>query len=251
MEIHYSKLQIEITRLCNQICKFCCRGKAQNLNQTIDNIDALFDNNDIRYIDVLMFSGGEPTLNGKLVDYVADKVIQKEILVDQFIASINGLSYSEDLVHGLNKLKDYIIETSDYERLCPGILMITQDQFHAEPDPKVVEKLSSLSYFSPILKIEVPKEDILPYGYAFDNHLTDVPQNLSDLTDYQKNYEVVTENGKTYLYIEYQYISSNGNIDNDGCQSYDLLDKYALGNVKKDRIQDIYLSSEEKRLYLH
>lgn len=251
MEIHYSKLQIEITRLCNQVCKFCCRGKAQDLNQSIDNIDALFDNNDIRYIDVLMFSGGEPTLNGKLVDYVADKVIQKEILVNRFLTSINGLSYSEDLVRGLSKLRDYIVQTSDYERLCPGILMITQDQFHADADPKVVEKLSNLSYFSPILKIELPKKDILPYGYAAINHLSDAIPNFSNLIDYQKKYEAVTENGKTYLYIEYQYIASNGNVVNDGCQSYDLMDQYALGNVKRDKIQDIYLSSEEKKLYLH
>ncbi len=250
MEIYYSTLQIEITRLCNQICKHCCRGKSQNLNQKKEYIDALFDNNNIRNIYTLMFSGGEPTLNGILVDYTVDKIIQKEILVDNFITSINGLAYSEDLVRGLTKLKDYIIQTSDYERLCPGVLMITQDQFHADADPKVVEKLSPLSYFSPILKTELSKEDICPYGYALENHLTDAVPDLNDLTDYQKNYEIITENGKTYLYIEYQYIAANGNIVNDGCQSYDLMDKYALGNVKKDCIQDIYLSNEEKRLYL-
>ena len=251
MEIQYSKLQIEITRLCNQACKFCCRGKAQNVHQSKDNIDALFDNNDIKSIDTLMFSGGEPTLNGILVDYIADKIIKQEIPVDRFISSINGLSYSEDLVRGFTKLKDYIIQTSDYERLCPGILMITQDQFHAEANPKVVEKLSNLSYFSPILKIEVPKENILPYGYATINHLTDAIPDLSELTDYQKNYDIVTENGKTYLYIEYQYISSNGNVVNDGCQTYELMDQYALGNVKNQKLEDIYLSPEEKRLYLH
>lgn len=250
MEIRYSKLMIEITRECNQICKFCCRGPYQELHQSKDNIDALFDNNDIRFIGKLVFSGGEITLNGELVDYTVDKIIKNEILVNSFITSINGLSYSEDLVRGLTKLKDYIIKTSDYERICPGILMITQDQFHADANPNVVRKLNDLSYFSPILKIEIPKKDILPYGYAITNHLTDAVPDLSDLTDYHKNYEIVNENGKTYLYIELQYISANGNIVNDGVQSYDLMDKYALGNVAIDKIQDIYLSSEEKKLYL-
>lgn len=251
MEIHYSRLQIEVTRACNQICQFCCRGKSQNINQSIDNIDCLFDNNDIRSIYTLLFSGGEPTLNGKIIDYIADKIIQKGIYVDQFIMSINGITYSEELVHGLNKLRDYIVSISDYERLCPGILMITQDQFHRDANPEVVEKLKCLSYFSPILKIEIPKDDILPYGYAAINHLTDEVPDLSDLTDYQKKYKIIKEDGKTYLYIDYQYISSNGNIVNDGCQSYDLMDRYSLGNIKDKRIQDIYLSDEEKKLYLH
>lgn len=44
-----------------------------------------------------------------MLEYIVDKIIKKEIIVNMFMFGINGLSYSEELVNGLNKLKDYII----------------------------------------------------------------------------------------------------------------------------------------------
>ena len=38
--------------------------------------------NDIYYIGTLLFSGGEPTLNGEMLEYTVDKIIEKEIMID-------------------------------------------------------------------------------------------------------------------------------------------------------------------------
>ena len=50
------------------------------------------------------------------------------------------------------------------------------------------------------------------------------------------------------MVISYQYISANGNIINDGCQSYDLMDEYALGNVQNQCIEEIYTKGPLKKL---
>lgn len=65
-----------------------------------------------------------------MLEYIVDKIIEKEITVNAFTFGINGLSYSEELVKGLNKLRDYIIQQSEGTRYCPGLLMVSQDQFH-------------------------------------------------------------------------------------------------------------------------
>lgn len=247
MKVYYHRLQVELTRRCNQSCAHCCRGDAQDIDLTKEIIDAFIEKNDIYYISTLLFSGGEPTLNGEMLEYFVDKIIEKDIDVYSFMFGINGLSYSQALVDGLNKLRDYIILKSDSKRYCPGILMISQDQFHKDADPQVVEKLSQLSYFSPIDKHIMKEENILPYGRALENGLSRQDPDLSELIDYEKKYKIKEYEGDTYLVIDYQYIAANGNVINDGCPSYDLMDQYALGNVKRQSMEDIYLKGPQKR----
>ncbi len=248
MKLYYSRLQIELTRRCNQSCAHCCRGESQNIDLTKEIVDEYFEKNEIYYIGTLLFSGGEPTLNGKILEYIVDKIIEKEIIVDMFMFGINGLSYSDELVNGLNKLRDYILLKSEKQRHWPGVLMVSQDQFHKEANPEVVEKLQRLTYFSPINKHIMKEENILPYGRALENGLSKQQPDLNKLIDYQKNYRIREYKGDTYLVISYQYISANGNIINDGCQSYDLMDEYALGNVQNQCIEEIYTKGPLKKL---
>lgn len=95
MKIILSRVQFELTRRCNQECLHCCRGEAEDIDLTKEIVDAFFDNNDIYSIGDLLFSGGEPTLNGEMLEYIVDKIIEKDIPVRHFIFGINGLSYSQ------------------------------------------------------------------------------------------------------------------------------------------------------------
>lgn len=248
MKLFYSRLQFELTRRCNQKCAHCCRGDAQDIDLTKDIVDDFFEKNDIYYIGTLLFSGGEPTLNGEMLEYIVDKIIEKDITVEMFMLSINGLLYSEALVRGLNKLRDYIISKSDRKVYCPGLLMISQDQFHQDASKEVVDKLSKLSYFSPIDKHVIKEEDLLPFGRAYTNGLSKMEPDLSELINYQKNYKVKEYEGVTYLVIEYQYIGANGNVINDACETYSLMDEYSLGNVKEQSIEEIYIKESPKKL---
>lgn len=247
MKISYSNLQIELTRRCNQECAHCCRGDAQNVDLTEEIVDAFFEKNEFHSFGRLLFSGGEPTLNGKLLEYIVDIIIEKGILVESFMFGINGLSYSEELVRGLTKLRDYIRAQDDFIHY-GGWLMISQDQFHKDADPEVLSKLKDLPYLSPVQKSVLTPDNILPYGRAYTNGLSTQEPNLEDLTDYEKKYKIVEYEGEKYLVISYQYISANGNVVNDGCQSYSLMDQYALGNVLDSKIEDIYLNKQKKKI---
>ncbi len=176
-------------------------------------MDLFFEKNSIHTINTLLFSGGEPTLNGFIIKYFIEQIIERDINVDMFLFGINGLSYNEEMIQGLNKLKKYILRKSNYKKRCPGLLMISQDQFHQEANPEVIQKLRTLSYLSPIEKVITPLDRILPYGRA--------------------------------LVISYQYLAANGNVINDGCQSYDLMDQYVLGNVKEQSIAKIILKRKK------
>lgn len=39
MKLFYSRLQIELTRRCNQSCIHCCRGNSQNIDLTKEIVD--------------------------------------------------------------------------------------------------------------------------------------------------------------------------------------------------------------------
>lgn len=241
MQLYYSRLQIEPTRRCNQSCAHCCRGDAENVDLTKEMVDIFFSKNSIHTINTLLFSGGEPTLNGFIVEYFIDQLIERDIDVDMFYFGINGLSYSEEMIRGLNKLKAYILKKCNYKKHCPGLLMISQDQFHQEANPEVVEKLRKLSYFCPIEKVVTPPERLLPYGRALQNHLCTQKPNLDELTHFEKNYKVTEYEGEEYLVIQYQYLAANGNVINDGCQSYELMDQYKLGNIQEQSIEEMVL----------
>lgn len=248
MKIYYSTLQIELTRRCNQECAHCCRGNSQDVDLTKKTIDNFFEKNEIAHIGTLQFSGGEPTLNGKMLDYFVDKIIENNIEVDRFIFGINGLSYSEELIQGLNKLSDHIISKSSRKKKCPGWLIVSQDQFHKEANPEVVEKLSKLPYLSPIEKTITKERNILPYGRAYQNNLSIQEPTIDNLINYQKNYRINEYLGEEYLVISYQYIAANGNVINSGLESYELMDEYALGNINEVKIEDIYFNNSSKVL---
>lgn len=242
MKIWYSDLQVELTRRCNQECIHCCRGNQQNIDLTKETIDNFFEKNNIVHIGTLQFSGGEPTLNGQMLNYFVDMIIKNNVIVDRFIFGINGLSYSEELVEGLNKLSSHIFAKGDNISNCAGWLIISQDQFHKPANPDVIKKLSVLPYLSPVEKSITRKENILPYGRAYQNNLSIQKPNLAALKEYQKNYHITEYQGDEYLVIHYQYLAANGNVVNSGCESFELMDEYALGNINDSKIEEIYLN---------
>ncbi|MDD3048798.1 MAG: radical SAM protein [Bacilli bacterium] len=250
MRIAYSDIQFELTRKCNQNCWHCCRGESQNLDLSKTVIDAFFDKNEIYSIGTIKFSGGEPPLNGEILEYLVERLDEKKINLHSFFLSINGLIYSEPFVKALNKLNDYCKKISPRPRERCGILLVSQTQYHKPALAEVIEAYKKLSYFIEPTKITILKpEDLLPYGNAYKNNLTTNEQNLNEVTDYDKSIQLVEHQGETFLLFNNQYISSNGNILTDGCISYDMMDKYHIGNVCDKSMVEMY-SDQPKMLKL-
>ena len=105
-----------------------------------------------------------------------------------------------------------------------------------------MNRFSQLPFFIVPNGIEkIANENLLPYGNAIKNNLTIKEPDISGITN-NKDIKVVEYEGQTYQVFEYQYISSNGNVLNDGCMSYDMMDKYSVGNVNGQSITDMYKS---------
>lgn len=243
MKIIYSDLQFELTRRCNQSCAHCCRGESQAVDLSKEIIDAFFERNHIINISRLTFSGGEPTLNGEVLEYLVDKIIENNIKVITFVLSINGLNYDEAFVRGLNKLNEYCrkhtLSRRAINRNCFGTLFISQSQFHKPALDEVISKFKELPYFFiDNGSREYPLEELLPYGNALKNGLSIKEQDLSRLLNH--DLRINEYEGEEYAVFDYQYICANGNVITDGSVSYDLMDAYSLGNVTEKSILEMY-----------
>jgi len=247
VKISYKNIQFEVTRRCNDRCKHCCRGKCQNIDLTKEIVDAFFDNNDIIYIGTISFSGGEPSLNAEIVEYIVDKLIEMKIEYSHFIISTNGLVYSEKLIKALDKLNEYRKVFRCTSNGVYGNFFISDDQFHSKPCVKTIESYSKYKFFNPYRgDRNIDLDNLLPYGYAVENGLTNKQQDLSKITDYKSCCNIINYEGEKYLVFNYQYICSNGNVSIDGGMTYDLMDMYAIGNVTKSTIVDLFLPFLEK-----
>jgi len=76
-------LVLEVTRKCNMNCAHCLRGNAEDKDISFDLIDILLDN--IDSINMITFTGGEPSLNVKALKYFREQVIKREIFEEVFI----------------------------------------------------------------------------------------------------------------------------------------------------------------------
>lgn len=81
-------LIIEVTRKCNMQCDHCLRGEAQRSNIDHSYITSLLEN--VSYISSLTFSGGEPSLNVKAIQFTLQELVRLNIPVNNFYIVTNG-----------------------------------------------------------------------------------------------------------------------------------------------------------------
>ena len=98
-------LALESTRKCNLKCGHCMRGPSQNIDLTNEIIDTFFNNNDIKRISNIIFSGGEPTLNPEIIVYTINKIITENIDVCNIAMVTNGQIFNKEIVDAFNRFK--------------------------------------------------------------------------------------------------------------------------------------------------
>ena len=250
MEIIYSELGIELTRRCNEKCEHCLRGNAQDIDLTKEVIDALFDNNNIRLIENLYLSGGEPTLNSKALSYLVDKIIAKRVVVGTYRVIINGTYYDEEFGNAIKRLHEYI-DIVGWNKLYNvtratsfGRIGISQDQYHREAKKEVIDNLRELPSRLVILDEDYIAEKLLPYGRALDNELSSNEPNISKLVDVDDTY-IIMKYGQDGVQFKKQYICANGNVCLDPNYPFHILDQYRMGNVLESSLLEMY-GIEEK-----
>ena len=245
MEIIYRELGIELTRRCNEKCEHCLRGDAIDSDLSNEVIDALFLNNDIRLIENLYLSGGEPTMNSKALSYLVDKIIEKRVVVGTYRVIINGTYYDPEFGNAIRKLHEYI-DRVGWNRECNvmyansfGRIGISQDQYHKKAKKEVLEELSKLPSKIVILDDKYNSKRLLPYGRALDNDLSSNIPDISKLTNIDGTY-IINKYGREGIQINKQYICSNGNVCLDPNYPFEVLDEYRIGNVLESSILDMF-----------
>ena len=245
MEIIYRELGIELTRRCNERCKHCLRGDAMDTDLSKEVIDALFDNNNIRLIENLYLSGGEPTMNSKALSYLVDKIIEKKVVVGTYRVIINGTYYEEEFGNAIRRLHEYIDRVGWNREFNVryadsfGRIGISQDQYHKTAKPEVLDKLRELPSKIVILDDNYNPSKLLPYGRALDNDLSSIEPDISKLTNMEESY-IVNKYGREGIQIIKQYICSNGNVCLDPNYPFEVLDEYRIGNVLESTILEMY-----------
>lgn len=88
------RLVIEVTRKCNLNCDHCLRGCSQNMDMKKEYIDELFSQlrkANINSID-LTLTGGEPSLNIPMINYIIEKLESNNIDLSMFYIATNGIN---------------------------------------------------------------------------------------------------------------------------------------------------------------
>lgn len=243
MKLIFTDLTIEMTRQCEQACKHCNRGMPQDIYLSKETIDSFFDNNDIEEITSIEFTGGDPTLNGDMINYIVDKIIENNIIVKTFKTTIDGKTFSKPLAIGLEKLNNYCGYYNETGKYIFGELIVSNDQFHEPYDPEILKQYSYLTFFRyPKSTVEkLHQKNIMPYGRAYYNKLSNQRININNLLHPETYYQLYEENDIKYMVLRNQYISSNGNVITNKDLSYDFIDIYKVGNVLETSIEYMYM----------
>ncbi len=117
----YLGLVIEMTRKCNLNCVHCMRGDAQNVTITREIIDKIIENVD----DCMRFqlTGGEPLLALDELEYLIDRIIERNYSADMIDFVTNGTVQDRRVIDILSRFC-----RSGKQR--KALISISNDQFH-------------------------------------------------------------------------------------------------------------------------
>lgn len=87
-------LVIEVTRKCNLDCDHCLRGCSQNMDIKKEYIDELFNQLNkagINFLNLIL-TGGEPSLNIPMINYIIEKLENSNTVLSTFYIATNGIN---------------------------------------------------------------------------------------------------------------------------------------------------------------
>ena len=242
-------LAIETTRRCNMKCEHCMRGESQNIDASKEIIDRILNNDEIKRIDHICFSGGEPTLNPNIIIYAIDKIIAENIDVFEIVMVTNGQIFNKDLVDAFNRFNEYRnqrnrleltslynnLDKDDLENMIQentdGHVRITFsiDRFHYPISQEIKDKYQKYTKGIKITEKDVEDKDI--YKTGFSSIGKDFNYKLGELR--------YCQDGEDYMVIDNIYITATGFITSEGMGQYLDMDKINMGNLSNTTLSGI------------
>lgn len=232
-----NNLTFEITRRCNMTCKHCLRGDSQNIDISEEIIDKTLSQ--IYKIDYLLFTGGEPSLYPKAIEWVINGLIKYNIKLKYFGVIINGKVYSQEFVDNLNKLYQHCLEK---DKCC---LRISQDRFHEFIDTKNISLYKENCFF----KCKAPKD-------AMEKVLNEGNARINNIGNSFSGRFFAYKRSKTVLFDKWfilpkntmLYINAIGDVLLTDSLSYDSQKIENIGNILKKPIAELLINSNKVEL---
>lgn len=138
--ISFNEIELEITRRCQLKCAHCMRGDAQDIDMSYEIIDRLLEQ--VKSIDSLVFTGGEPTLNLDGMKYFLDKLIENNIHLGRMSYITNGVLMTQDIIDVIRGYYDWIEHSDNHSKVYISI-GVSDDRYHVGVD---VQK--AIQYYS-------------------------------------------------------------------------------------------------------
>lgn len=227
MDICLDYLVVEGTRKCNMKCPHCLRGNAQRVDMDTRVADIV--TRQLSSIYCITFTGGEPSLNTKIIREFQYGFMFNDCSVNRFWVTTNARFYKEDFVDALTDLYSICDERDE---CC---LTISGDQYHFCQSRKAVDKYSELDFFSDERMRMLRDDAIINEGYAKKNQF-----GVRELIPNRR----ITEYNQcddTLLISDMIYINALGDVLLDCDMSYQTQKKHTLGNIFKEPIKDILI----------
>ena len=138
--MNIQNLIVEVTRKCNMQCQHCLRGDAINLNIKHEYITSLLEQ--VETIYNVTFSGGEPSLNVKTLEFFLSEAERLNVRIGSFYIVTNGLNVGGDFAIFCLKMFSYCYDKDSCS------VQISNDNFHRNEGDYNTELLNGLSFFS-------------------------------------------------------------------------------------------------------
>lgn len=232
------ELVFEITRKCNLKCDgFCMRGVSQNIVLSKEIVDAVIKSSKYKiiYIHNLVLSGGEPTLEPEIIEYIVHVIIENKIKVNSIRIVTNGQLFSQRIINILNVFDNYMKQNDNSDKSYYTILF-SVDQYH-QPIPENVKYMYSLNGIDCDQSVAFANSEmhIIQSGLNSDKGKPFV-FTCDAMRYFEFDNKIVT--------IDEFYICANGNITSNGMGAYEAMDRNNFGNIKNISLTDIIRDGE-------
>ena len=228
-------LIFEVTRMCNMACPHCIRGDAQKINIKKSVITDVLEQfkADNHYIGILTFSGGEPLLNVRAINFIINEAKRLGVAFDSFWFATNGSIFR----NSTKQLIETLYDSAESNEIS-GI-RISIDQYHDDIEDNKYRWKELSEYFNEYVGSKIyfefqgaPKPQyLIADGRAKENYYTEKTPEPS-----------ITFDGRN-LYGEsggYLYITVDGDLISTCDLSYEsmMLPEFRIGNIR-DGIKNI------------
>lgn len=246
LEVRIASLELELTRMCNAVCKHCMRGEAENKKMSLEVLDKVFNgkNHMINEIYRLMLTGGEPFLNSEAFIYLLEYLKDYNIEVGEIDCITNGLIVNEKILDLLAWF---------YKAGCMVHVQTFKDQYHPRIPWKNKMILNKYKYYLCYPEYR-ERQDIINIGRAKNYNLGDpfltnfTLKKFADLKDHLHLLRALKDD----LLLESMYVTYDGRFGELSTDStWEMIDQKYHYNLKDYSIfQDCSFDDNFLKAYL-